>query len=100
VTIVLVVLAVLLVGLGAAVLVGKVPSPGVLPAVTTESFSPLPRGGVDPEEVGDLRFDQALRGYRMSQVDSVIERLVDELRARDAEIARLRGQGGGADGDL
>ena len=41
--------------------------------------------------------DTALRGYRMDQVDAVLDRLVDELRARDHEIDRLRAEDDTAD---
>ncbi|MCH8613678.1 DivIVA domain-containing protein [Arsenicicoccus dermatophilus] len=59
--------------------------------VSGSPFEPLPAGPLDPAAVRELRFDQVLRGYRMDQVDEVLERLVGELRERDAEIARLRG---------
>ncbi len=38
----------------------------------------------------DLVFDVGLRGYRMSQVDGVVDRLRRELREKDEEIAVLR----------
>lgn len=98
--VVFLILVVVLLGLLLAVLLGRVPARGVLPPVTTESFSGLPRGGVDPQDLGDLRFDQVVRGYRMSQVDEVLARLSDELATRDAEIDRLRQERERADGDL
>lgn len=98
VTIVLVAVVVLLAGLAVAAALGRLPTEGVLPPVTTESFRSLPRGGVDPDDLDDLRFDQVLRGYRMSQVDEVLDRLRDELASRDAEIVRLRGEGTDGDG--
>ncbi|WP_409483641.1 DivIVA domain-containing protein [Arsenicicoccus dermatophilus] len=61
--------------------------------VSGSPFEPLPAGPLDPAAVRELRFDQVLRGYRMDQVDEVLERLVAELRERDGEIARLRGGG-------
>jgi DivIVA domain-containing protein len=85
-----VIVVVLLAGLVAAVLTGRVPAGGVLPPVTSERATGLPRGGIDPEDVEEVRFDMVVRGYRMSQVDAVIERLVDEVRTRDVEIERLR----------
>ena len=42
------------------------------------------------EDVGGLRFALAFRGYRMDQVDDVLDRLSVELSERDAEIARLK----------
>lgn len=88
----LVILAVLALGLAAAALVLRSGVPGVPDPVTTESFEPLPRGIVRPEQVAELRFDQAIRGYRMSQVDGVLDQLTEQLRDRDAEVARLRAE--------
>lgn len=51
----------------------------------------LPAGQVQPEDVADLRFGLALRGYRMSEVDPVLDRLATELRGRDQRIAELEG---------
>jgi DivIVA domain-containing protein len=45
-------------------------------------------GGVDVER---LRFSLAFRGYRMDEVDDVLDRLTAELAARDARIAELEG---------
>lgn len=42
-----------------------------------------------PEDVDRLRFSLGLRGYRMDQVDEVLDRLRDELAAKDARIAEL-----------
>jgi DivIVA domain-containing protein len=38
-----------------------------------------------------LRFSLAFRGYRMDEVDDVLDRLTAELRARDARIAEMEG---------
>ena len=89
---VLSILAVLAVCLGAAVLVLRMGVPGVADPVTSESFEPRARGGVQPDTLKELRFDQAVRGYRMSQVDSVLDQLAEELRERDHEIAVLRAE--------
>lgn len=45
-----------------------------------------------PEDVNRVRFSLGLRGYRMDQVDQVLDDLRDQLAARDAEVAMLRGQ--------
>ena len=58
----------------------------------TSPFESLPRGIVTPEDIDQVRFDQTLRGYRMGQVDEVLDRLRAELQARDDEIAMLRGE--------
>jgi DivIVA domain-containing protein len=43
---------------------------------------PLPPGrDLTAQDVSDLRFDVALRGYRMEQVDDVLDRLHAELAA-------------------
>ena len=89
---ILVIVGVLALGILAAAVVLRTGVPGVPDPVTSESFEPLPRGGVRPETLIELRFDQAVRGYRMSQVDQVLDRLAEELQDRDAEIARLRAQ--------
>lgn len=87
-----VVLAVLLLGAAVAWAVARTDVPGVRPPVSTQSAQPLPEGPVGPDHVHDVRFDQAVRGYRMEQVDQALARLADELAVRDAEIARLRGE--------
>ncbi len=96
--IVLVVLVVLLVGVLVALATQRIPALGVEAAVTTESFPGVPDGPLHGDDLAQLRFDQVLRGYRMSQVDRVLDRLAGELAIRDAEIARLREAD--TDGDL
>ncbi|MGH8892151.1 MAG: DivIVA domain-containing protein [Actinomycetes bacterium] len=49
----------------------------------------LPAGPVDRASVDGLRFSVAFRGYRMDEVDEVLDRLVTELDARDARIVEL-----------
>lgn len=53
----------------------------------------LPAGEIDGESVRDLRFQQVVRGYRMTEVDWVLHRLADELdrvaAERDVLHARL-----------
>ncbi|UUL77685.1 DivIVA domain-containing protein [Pseudarthrobacter sp. Fe7] len=51
----------------------------------------LPERAV-PEDVTRLRFSLGLRGYRMDQVDQVLDELRDQLAERDAELAELRGR--------
>lgn len=45
---------------------------------------------VKPADVDRIRFSLGFRGYRMDQVDQVLDRLRDQLAARNAEIARLQ----------
>ena len=53
----------------------------------------LPEGQLDGGHVRELRFPQAVRGYRMDDVDWVLERLADELdrvgAERDGLTARI-----------
>ncbi len=56
------------------------------------SHEPLPDDPIEDADFDDLAFDIAARGYRMSQVDGVVDRLRRELREKDAEIAVLRGE--------
>lgn len=46
-----------------------------------------PAGGRD---LRDLRLSVVARGYRMDEVDWLLDRLADQVDARDREIARLR----------
>src|SRR5690349_10157729 len=45
-----------------------------------------------PADVDQVRFALGLRGYRMDQVDQVLDDLRDQLAAKNAEIESLRGQ--------
>jgi DivIVA domain-containing protein len=44
---------------------------------------------VYPADVEGIRFDLAFRGYRMDEVDEVLDRLSSELAERDTRIAEL-----------
>ena len=55
------------------------------------SHEPLPEEPIADGDFDDLVFDVAARGYRMGQVDGVIDRLRRELREKDEQIAVLRG---------
>lgn len=88
-----VVLLVLVLGVVTAVVVARTDVPGVPDAPSTAAAEPLPSGPLEVGDVRGLRLDVALRGYRMEQVDAALDRLAGELAERDAEIARLRGEG-------
>lgn len=49
----------------------------------------LPEGDVSRDDIDRLRFSLAFRGYRMDEVDETVERLAEQIAARDARIARL-----------
>jgi DivIVA domain-containing protein len=46
-------------------------------------------GPVTEAQVGSLRFDTGLRGYRMDQVDAALHRLAWEIGRRDEMLAAL-----------
>lgn len=50
----------------------------------------VPRPDSPPSDHGTVRFDTALRGYRMDQVDDVIDALEDRLARTEAELEALR----------
>ncbi len=63
----------------------------VAPPVRDEPVWELPADRVlGPDDVDEVRLPVALRGYRFAETDLLLDRLAGELRARDAEIARLR----------
>ncbi|QNE15266.1 DivIVA domain-containing protein [Pseudarthrobacter sp. NBSH8] len=43
-----------------------------------------------PADVDRVRFSLGLRGYRMDQVDQVLDELRDQIEAKDEELDRLR----------
>jgi DivIVA domain-containing protein len=47
---------------------------------------------LQPDDIDSVRLPVALRGYRFAETDTLLDRLADEIRERDAEIARLRGE--------
>lgn len=47
----------------------------------------LPVGPLEPQDVEAVRFSMAPRGYRMSEVDAVLERLADELADLHRQLA-------------
>ena len=48
----------------------------------------------EPADVDRLRFAVGLRGYRMDQVDQVLDELRDQLAAKDRRIAELCAEAG------
>ena len=72
----------------AAVVFGRGEELAPLPPGATPTR--LPVGDVDGDDVRELRFQQAVRGYRMAEVDWVLERLADELDRVGAERDDLR----------
>jgi hypothetical protein len=63
----------------------------IAPPIRDEPLWDLPSGKrLDEDDVASVRLPVALRGYRFAETDLLLDRLADELRARDAEIDRLR----------
>ena len=62
---------------------------GMGAATSSLSHEPLPDDELHDSDLDELRFDVGLRGYRMTQVDGVVDRLRRELRERDEQIAVL-----------
>ena len=55
----------------------------------------LPEGRpMRASDVESMRLPLAIRGYQMSAVDEVLDRLAAELALRDAQIRQLQGQPG------
>ncbi len=91
-TILLVILAILLVG-GTVLFASGRPLRRV---GLVEPVAPLPPvllpENPSARDVDALRFGLGLRGYRMDQVDEVLDRLAAVLEERDAVVADLRSQ--------
>lgn len=83
-----IVVAVLLIGGFAALISGRIGYDPLSEPTTTQSDPGL-REEFAAREIASVRFDTALRGYRMDQVDRVLDRLQDriaELEAREADF--------------
>lgn len=72
-----------------------------LPEIPADASRPsaldtdVPVGTLTTTDIEAIRLEQAPRGYRMEDVDVLVERLTQEIEARDIEIDRLRGSGPG-----
>ncbi|REF35569.1 DivIVA domain-containing protein [Thermasporomyces composti] len=83
-----VVLVVVIIGLTAAVAAGR--GGAMARAYPDRREVRLPAGRpMTAADLSKVRFSVVLRGYRMDEVDEVIEHLARELAARDARIAAL-----------
>jgi DivIVA domain-containing protein len=89
VTLLLTLLIMAVIGLVAAVAAGRIGGGLDGPASSLPGRG-LPPGPFTLEDVDRVRFSPALRGYRMDEVDDVVDRLVDELRRLEEEVADLR----------
>jgi DivIVA domain-containing protein len=71
----------------AAVAAGR--GDGMATVPPDRSPDPLPEGPLSADDLAAARFAVGLRGYRMDQVDAVLDRLQVELVRRDERIGRL-----------
>lgn len=85
--VVLVLVATVLFGLG-SVIFGRGETLPPLPRATTATV--LPASGVTGADVDAIKLTQALRGYKTSEVDWVLDRLGQELDAVRGELAAVR----------
>jgi DivIVA domain-containing protein len=98
VLVVFVVTGVVVVFAVAAVAVGR---GGGLEPVEPDLIRPsLPDGPISADDLDSVRFAVGFRGYRMDQVDDVLNRLGHELTERDTRIGELESRlaVGGEDG--
>ena len=78
-----IVVAVLVVGGFAALVVGRVGYDPLSDPTTTQA-DPILSDDFGSGEIAAIRFDTALRGYRMDQVDAVLDRLQDRIAELEA----------------
>lgn len=83
-----VLIAALVVGGVGALVAGRLPGLAEVPA--DDAGDGLPEGRLSAEDLERARFPLAFRGYRMADVDAVLDRLRGDLRERDEQIERLR----------
>ena len=89
--VILVLVAVALVVAVLGVATGRLPADPLSDAVRTTPDPGLPERP-QADDVDAVRFDTALRGYRMEDVDDRLEVLRDELAERERTLAELRAQ--------
>jgi len=74
--------------LGAVAVVAAGRGTPMSPAYDDSPDSLVPRDGpVTAEDLRRIRFPLAFRGYRMAEVDALLERLAEEREAAEAERA-------------
>ena len=89
----LVLIVIVLIGLTVAAVMGKIGGFMADPT-SSQSFGGLPAEPLSAQDVAHLHFDQALRGYRMNQVDEVIDALTARLQILESQVASLPAPGG------
>lgn len=77
-------LAVAVLGFGAVAAAGRFGS--MPPVVGDTPQSNIPEGVLDADKLAQVRFSVVARGYDMSQVDALLDRLAEALRAHSAPV--------------
>ena len=88
-TLLFLLLALAVLAVTAALVVGTMGGGMAAPTSTVPPVDLSP-GPLSLRALSQVRFAPALRGYRMQQVDAVLDRVAEELAARDTEINRLQ----------
>ena len=88
----LVLIVIVLIGLTVAAVMGKIGGFMADPT-STQSFGGVPAEPLSTQNMTHLQFDQALRGYRMTQVDEVIDALTARLHELELQVASLSAAG-------
>jgi DivIVA domain-containing protein len=91
----LVLIVIVLVGLTTAAVLGKIGG-FLADATTSRSFNGVPPGPISTADIELLHFDQGLRGYRMDQVDEVLDALCVRVKDLESEVASSSPKGGTA----
>ena len=89
----LVLIVIVLVGLATAAVLGKIGG-FLADATTSRSFNGVPPGPISTADIEQLHFDQGLRGYRMDQVDEVLDALCVRVKDLESEVASSSPEGG------
>ncbi len=93
----LVLIVILLIGLTTAAVMGRIGG-FMADATSSQSFVGLPEGTLSTQDIAQLHFDQALRGYRMDQVDQVLDALTARLGELRSQVDALSVTGGSSSG--
>jgi DivIVA domain-containing protein len=85
-------IVVVLIGLSTAAVMGRIGG-FMSDPTSSQAFGGVPAESLSTDAIAQLHFDQGLRGYRMDQVDEVIDALSARLGELEAEVASLRANG-------
>ncbi len=67
-------------------------TPGMADPEPDGVAEPLPDHPLGADDLDDVRFDVVLRGYRMDQVDAVVNRVANDLRQLQEQVESLESQ--------